>query len=315
MTDAPGGGDHPIRQLVPLGINGFYPSHGRQTMSFLVDVQTATGRVGLLLDAGTGTGRLAEPDCPVPLDELDRLEVVLSHYHLDHVAGLAALPAAFRAGGGRAPMRLWAPGEPLVDAQAVEALHQLIAPPLFPYRLDEYEPNLEIRPYGEASDLDDLAQALGLAIRVQRNRHPGGAVGLRFGDQLAYLTDTAPDPGSERLVEGVHTLLHEVWATADEAEANPRLLEGHCDTQAVRALAQKARVNRLVPVHHPPQRGQGEMRALHDELESPGEKARPGPDYVLHRPLEGQSITFAGADASSESAGGQDETVSPSSSQ
>lgn len=293
----------PISQVVPLGLNGFYPSHGRQTMCFLVDLETPEGRVALLLDAGTGVGRLAEStgsSAPVPLHDYVRVEVVLTHYHLDHVSGLAALPAAFRAGGGRAPVRLWAPTLPLVDAEPVEALHRLIAPPLFPHRLDAFQPAIEVRPYRDAADLDELAGSFGTTIRVRRNLHPGGAVGLRFGDQLAYVTDSAPDPekttaentneaGTVGLTQGVDTLMHEVWASAAEAEADPRLLLGHSDTTSVRAMAERAGVRRLVPVHHPPQRDGKAIRTLHDELD--------GAAYALHRPRETEPILFPASDA------------------
>lgn len=295
----------PFIQVVPLGVNGFYAAQGRQTMTFLVEAKTSDGHIGLLLDAGTGVGRLAESNCPVALQEFVRLEVVLTHYHLDHVAGLAALPAAFRSGGGTAPIRLWAPGRPLVDADPMEDLHRLIAPPLFPYRLDAFDPPLDIRSYGSATDLDALGTSLGVEIRVQRNRHPGGAVGLRLGDQLAYVTDSAPDSmpseGSGRatraggtidLVRNVDTLIHEVWATAAEATDQPQLLQGHCDTQAVRKLAKAADVQRLVPVHHPPQRDDAAIDELHDELQ--------GASYELHRPHEGQAIVFREAQRESE---------------
>jgi len=43
--------------LVPLGINGFFPAHGRQTACYLL---VAGGRTAILLDAGIGGARLAE---------------------------------------------------------------------------------------------------------------------------------------------------------------------------------------------------------------------------------------------------------------
>ena len=285
-----------ITQVVPLGLNGFYPSHGRQTMCFLVEVSTPTGRVGLLLDAGTGVGRLAESGCPVPLDRLVRFEVLLTHYHLDHVSGLAALPAALRTAGATAPLRLWAPTRPLVDAEPLQDLHRLIGPPLFPHRLDAFRPAIEIRPYGDAADLDELAKELGLTIRARRNTHPGGAVGLRFGDQLAYVTDSAPDAaglddgGTAALVRGVHTLMHEVWATAAEARVDPQLLQGHCDTQAVLDLARRAGIERLVPVHHPPQRDDRALEELHGGLDHAS--------FRLHRPREAAAIRFDSTDTS-----------------
>jgi glyoxylase-like metal-dependent hydrolase (beta-lactamase superfamily II) len=43
-----------------------------------------------MIDAGTGIATLVErPDL---LDGLDRLDILLTHFRLDHVAGLAVLP-------------------------------------------------------------------------------------------------------------------------------------------------------------------------------------------------------------------------------
>ena len=75
-------------QLVPLGCGGFIPARGRQTMSFLV----LEGGAALVLDAGSGLARLLEPQVAARLPEDGPLDIVLTHYHLDHVVGLSYLP-------------------------------------------------------------------------------------------------------------------------------------------------------------------------------------------------------------------------------
>src|ERR1044072_2904577 len=53
------GWEHVNLRLVPLGTNWYIPSHGRQTMCFLLlDGDGAA----LLLDAGTGLARLLAPE-------------------------------------------------------------------------------------------------------------------------------------------------------------------------------------------------------------------------------------------------------------
>ncbi len=45
----------------------------------------------IMIDAGTGVSRLVErPDL---VDGIESLDILLSHFHLDHIAGLAYLPA------------------------------------------------------------------------------------------------------------------------------------------------------------------------------------------------------------------------------
>jgi glyoxylase-like metal-dependent hydrolase (beta-lactamase superfamily II) len=181
MRPPPGAGSANVSTLlIPLGTNGFIPSFGRQTMSFLLVADGAA----LLLDAGSGAGRLLEPGVAPLLRDCELLDVVLTHYHLDHVIGLSYLPGIWR---GRR-VRLWAPAAPLVDAQPADALDRLFAPPLFPLRLSELPLAVEVHAYTGAE------LAIGpWRLRCRRQLHPGGSVALRFGDVFAYVTDTAVD--------------------------------------------------------------------------------------------------------------------------
>ena len=84
-------------------------------MSFLLADPRTPGRA-LLLDAGSGVGRLFTGELEDslgydPLAGIEQLEIFLSHYHLDHVMGLASLSHAW-------DRRLWihAPTDSLVEA-------------------------------------------------------------------------------------------------------------------------------------------------------------------------------------------------------
>src|SRR4051812_38085522 len=115
--------------VTPLGTNGFFPTYGRQTQSYLV---RRDGRP-FVLDAGTGLGRLLEPALAALLQGLDRLDILLTHYHLDHTVGLSYLTAVAE----KLPVRIWAPAPPLVDGDP-SALQRLIAPLLFPLTLEQF---------------------------------------------------------------------------------------------------------------------------------------------------------------------------------
>jgi len=230
----------PTFTLVPLGTNGYYPTFGRQTMSFLL---VAPG-TALLLDAGSGVARLGEPAVRRRLDGVERLEVLLTHYHLDHVVGLSYLPGVL----GTLPVRIHAPVPPLV-ALGSEALDRLLAPPLFPVPLHRWPLPVEVAPYsGGRLEVGPFA----LALRAQK--HPGGSVGVRVGDALAYVTDTVFDPATADFVRGVGTLLHEVWLDDAEAAAIDAGSSGHSAAAGVAGLAREAGVGRLCPVHHHPKR-------------------------------------------------------------
>jgi ribonuclease BN (tRNA processing enzyme) len=244
-------------RLVPLGTNGFIPTFGRQTMSFLVLDQEEA----LLLDAGTGLARLLEPAVGTLVAGRRHLHLFLTHYHLDHVVGLSYLTAVWRDRG----LTLHAPTRPLVEVEAEAAIEQLLSPPLFPIRLADFPLAVEVRPYsGEPLEIG------GLRLRLRRQTHPGGSVGVRIGDALAYVTDSVVDEDTVGFVRGVGLLLHEVWLTAAEAEAQDAAAIGHSAAPGVARLAREAGVGRLMPVHHHPKRDRQDLERLVAELAASG---------------------------------------------
>jgi ribonuclease BN (tRNA processing enzyme) len=236
-------------RLVPLGTNGYIPSQGRQSMAYLV----LTDDTALLLDAGTGVARLLEPKIEAMLEGYPRLEVLLTHYHLDHVVGMSFLPGVWPT----RPVRIHAPGPPLVDATPDDALCRLIHPPLFPIPLPEFPMPVE---------LDRLTGAPvvigGVELRFRAQQHPGGSVGVRLGDAMAYITDTVADDASAEFAQGVDLLLHEVWlGPGGEAGAT-----GHSAAVEVARIATRAGVRRLMPVHHHPRATAEDLERLATEL-------------------------------------------------
>lgn len=255
-------------RLVPLGTNGFIPAGGRQTMCFLLLAETTA----LLLDAGTGVGRLLDPALQALLAPYPRLEILLTHYHLDHVVGLSYLPGVWR----DRPVRLFAPRPPLTDGDPTTALGRLIAPPLFPFGLAAMPLPIEVVPY------DAGALGIGeLALTVRAQRHPGGSAGVRVGDRLAYCTDTMADPATVELARGVAVLLHEVWATDEEARHDDPARGGHSAAGQVADLARQAAVGRLLPVHHHPRRSSADLAVIARSL---GERS----GLPVEVPVEGE---------------------------
>ena len=68
-----------------LGSAGWMPAAGRETSCFLVELDDEL----VMLDAGTGVANLSL--VPEVLERHDRLSIVLSHSHLDHVSGIMYL--------------------------------------------------------------------------------------------------------------------------------------------------------------------------------------------------------------------------------
>ena len=242
-------------RVVPLGINGFIPSFGRQTMSVLVLTENEV----LLLDAGTGVARFLEPSIMDLVRPYDCLNVILSHYHLDHVVGLSYL-------NGTWPwkrVRIYAPGKPFADVEPDQALPRLIHPPFYPVTLHDFPTPVEI------ISLKKEALKIGtLSIQLQAQNHPGGSMGVRIADTVAYVTDTPVLRSTETFVSGAKLLLHETWLTDAEAETEEVERSRHSSVSAVAQLSKRAKVAHVMPIHHHPRRPDAEIREIVKDMEA-----------------------------------------------
>ncbi len=172
-----------------LGTAGWMPTVHRGTTSVLV----RAGDRALLLDAGTGAARLVSE--PGLLDGATRLDVLLTHFHLDHVCGLLYLPAT------GLPVEIHAPGEWLYGSASAQVLAPLLRAPVSPFASQPFAIR-ELDPGGGS------IAGVPVALRAQL-RHWAPTAGIRIGDALALVTDTAFDEGTAGFVAGVRHLLHE----------------------------------------------------------------------------------------------------------
>ncbi|HEY6891717.1 MAG TPA: MBL fold metallo-hydrolase [Solirubrobacter sp.] len=201
-----------------LGSGGWIPTAARETTCVLV----RDGEHALILDAGTGLQHAAPY-----LDGVTRIDIALTHFHLDHVFGLSYLPSL--------PVvpEIWAPGAWLYDRPSQEILG-----PVSPF-VDTVR---ELRAHQRIGAFDLRARA------QPRHWHP--TAGLRIGDRLALLTDTAYDPGSAPFARGVDHLLHEAWS-----------LDGNPSPAEAAQVARDANARRLTLVHLHPQADEAALLA------------------------------------------------------
>jgi len=209
-----------------LGSGGWIPTSRRETCCAYL---RESGHV-LLIDAGTGVQRLVED--PQLLAGVERLDIVLTHFHLDHVAGLTYLPAL--------PLlpAIWGPGERATGTATKAILDRLIGPPLFAASLGEIAASVRETP-SEPFEIGPFA----ISTRVQR-LHTDPTLALRVGAELTYCTDTAVDPGNGEFAQGSELLLHEAWYAEDATNDQTHTAAGEAGR-----LAREAGVSRLVLIH------------------------------------------------------------------
>jgi ribonuclease Z len=234
-------------KLVPLGVNGYLPIHGRHSSCFLVLFDDAA----FLLDAGTGAARLHEPAIRELIKSYDALHILLSHYHVDHTAGLYYAFTAWRT----KPLHVHAPVCPFIGCDPVEAVRRYFCPPLNSYELGDT--TMQIHPLNAES-----VTIGGHRVRVWPQRHPGGSVGLRIDDALAYVTDTVVMMEHVDKVRGVDLLLHELWLNDEDAARHVKESQRHACFGPVLEFIRAAQPRRFMPVHLYPHYRDDELAAM-----------------------------------------------------
>jgi ribonuclease BN (tRNA processing enzyme) len=241
-----------LMQIIPLGINGFFPTFGRHTTSFLL----LTNDKALLLDAGTGVSRLVDPKIRNLLQPYDVLHLILSHYHLDHVTGLAYLAGIMR----NIRLVIYAPAPPFVTADPHESLTSLIGPPFFSLPLTDFPSRPEIIPINK-----DQIEIENTTIFVRPQKHPGGSIGVRIAD-LVFMTDTKVDTEAISFVKGASLLLHEVWVRDKDVATQDEALQAHSFASGVAELAVGGGVHQLMPIHLYPHWTSDDIQSVADEM-------------------------------------------------
>jgi len=224
----------------------------------------------VVLDAGTGLRTLmdemgmalARGDTSVP----SHLDLFVTHRHLDHVVGLPSL-VSYTAQGGRVTTYC-GNGE----ADELEQLVRLfLSPPLFPA-----PPDSLARIRAEAFGTQGSAAVGSLRIEGAPAKHPGEAAILLVHDAAGLLLAYAPDNElalwnaspdldvwrralAERL-HAVPTLLHDAHWNDGESQAHAGW--GHSSAQEATRFAIECEAQRLVLVHHHPNRSDDDVDRL-----------------------------------------------------
>jgi len=237
------------------GTRGSLASPGKDTIRYggntaCVQVQGADGTV-LILDAGTGIRSLGAALPPVS----ERLDILLTHLHLDHIQGLAFLPQLYRA---EMKVHIWGPASATIDLRS--RLSRYLAPPLFPVRLRDLPCKLVLHEVACAEfDIGEFRISPSLVC------HPGPTVAFRLADchrTLTYLPDHEPALGKSNAnwdpkwtsgvsaAAGVDLLIHDTQYTDQEYEE--RVGWGHSSITHAFKFAALAGVKHLVSFHHDP---------------------------------------------------------------
>ena len=239
----------------------------------------------VVLDAGTGIRALGLSMAP----DVRRVDILLSHLHMDHIQGLGFFSPLFRPD---IEAHLWGPPSATLDLRS--RLSRYLSPPLFPVRLRDLGSRVELH-----NAPDEPTMIGSLEITADTVIHPGPTVGYRIrenGASMAYLPDHEPALGADGfpgrpewtsgfdLAAGVDLLVHDAQYFPDELA--DRIGWGHTSTVDAAAFARLAGARRLAVFHHDPAHDDATLDRLVAEVAA----AAPGVEVIGAR--EGLSISL-----------------------
>ena len=239
----------------------------------------------LVLDAGTGIRQLG---VAVPADAT-RVDVLLSHLHMDHIQGLGFFGPLFRSG---LEAHIWGPPSATLDLRT--RLSRYLSPPLFPVQLRDLGSRFELHNAPE-----EPVMIGGLEITAATVIHPGPTVGYRIREgttSMAYLPDHEPAIGprsfpdvtgwtsGHALAEGVDLLVHDCQYLPEERAE--RIGWGHSSTVEAAAFAGRAGVRRVALFHHDPSHDDDAVDAMVDTV------AALAPSVAVFGAREGESVNL-----------------------
>jgi phosphoribosyl 1,2-cyclic phosphodiesterase len=237
------------------GTRGSLATPGRETARYggntsCVEIVGENG-TRLVLDAGTGIRALGMALPP----DLRRVDILLTHLHLDHIQGLGFFRPLFNPA---MEVHIWGPASTTQELRA--RLRRYLSAPLFPVPLRDLPCKLVLHEVPSAT-----ARVGEFEISSSLICHPGPTVGYRVtgpGGTLAYLSDHEPALGKRRLslptdwtsghalAENADLLIHDAQYT-DEEYAE-RVGWGHSSLSQAIQFATLARARHLLAFHHDP---------------------------------------------------------------
>jgi ribonuclease Z len=219
-----------MAKLTILGTAAAVPDHERENTHFLLE----TGRQKILIDCAINPVAHL-PRCGI--DFMGVTDLVLTHFHPDHVSGAPYLLMVMWLKGRKEELRVYGLNDTLDKFKSMLQL----------YDWDSW-PNFYPVQFTPVEALESALVFENSSIRVTASpvRHLIPAMGLRVDflssqQSFAYSCDTQPCEEVIRLAQGVEILFHETSGNS----------VGHTSPQQAGEIAQKAAAKKLYLVHYP----------------------------------------------------------------
>ena len=250
------------------GVRGSIPTTNPDTKEYGGDtscIEVEAEDTLLVLDAGTGIqhlNRAANLERP-------RVDILLTHLHIDHIQGLGFFRPLFNPA---TEVHIWGPASTTQSLRA--RLGRYLSPPLFPVYFRDLACRLTLH------EVDHSTFTIGpFTIQSAYVTHPGPTVGYRIQDRhgvLAYIPDHEPVLGRHHLISdvrwlsgsdlasGADLLLHDAQYTEEEYAG--KVGWGHSSLPDALQFAELTGARHLLLTHHDPMHTDTQLQHIYKHL-------------------------------------------------
>ena len=220
----------------------------------------------LVLDGGSGIQKLALKD---PLEH-KRIDVLLTHLHLDHIQGLGFFKQLF---DPFMEIHIWGPKSSTHSLHS--RLSRYLSPPLFPVLIRDLPCKLTLH------EIENSVFEIGpFTVKSDYIIHPGPTVGYRIKGSystMTYMPDHEPALGPSGIIRdtkwlsgfdlaaGADLLLHDAQYTAEEYPG--KIGWGHSSIDDAGLFASLAGVKHILFAHHDPSRTDDQLNDIFSKFQ------------------------------------------------
>lgn len=214
----------------------------------------------IFIDGGSGIIKAGQ----VLGDNLKKIHIFLSHYHLDHINGLPFFKPLL---GRDCNVEIYGKAYKGINVKGV--LNNFITPPYTPYTLDDFTKNLKLNNISanEQIFINDLL------IETMDNVHPDGGLYFKIsskGKVFSYITDIElVRPYPRDLIEFVKgsdlLLIDSMYTEIEYMGENKKVGWGHSSWERAVEFGMVTKSNKILLFHHSPFRTDAELLSIEEK--------------------------------------------------